>query len=114
VKDFAPRGNPDFSEVGIGETSFSMPQGVPGIKLRGTKAISRKISFMQSRQNLLGDRYEFFAIRFHHTLLRPTAQQSDRRAIDFLQHCRNAIRTALAPDIHRISSRKKYDPAKLS
>jgi hypothetical protein len=70
VKDFAPRGNPDFSEVGIGETSFSMPQGVPGIKLRGKKAISRKISFMQSRQNLLRDRYEFFAIRFHHTLLR--------------------------------------------
>jgi hypothetical protein len=49
VKDFASRGNPDFRRAIIAETSFSMPQGVPGIKLRRAKAISGKISFMQSR-----------------------------------------------------------------
>jgi tetratricopeptide (TPR) repeat protein len=41
-------------------------------------------------------------------------ETGDFRVIDFPEHCRNAIRDTLTPDICRIATRKGYDPAKLS
>ena len=41
-------------------------------------------------------------------------ETGDRRSIDFPEHCRNTIRSALTPYIRRIAARKGYDPGKLS